>query len=206
MSNISAVILAAGTSSRMGETKQLMKLGDAYILEKVIHKCLSFPFTEIINIIGHDSEDITTNIQIHDPRFKWIVNKDFKAGMSTSFHSALLRIKKSSSFIVFLGDQPFIKESTIQSILNEGIVQMQSQQTPFVIQPSYQGRRSHPIFFGFHQEIDFSSIKDDRGARDVIKQLKTRIDIEVQDDPYLFFDIDTQADYEKAVAIAKDFH
>jgi len=205
MFDISAVILAAGTSSRMGETKQLMKLGDAYILEKVIHKCLSFPFTEIITIIGHDSEDITTKIQIHDSRFKWILNKEFKAGMSTSFHTALLHIKKSSSFMVFLGDQPFIKESTIQSIVNEGIVQMRTKKTPFVIQPCYQGRRSHPVFFGFHQKMDFSSITDDRGARDVIKQLKSRIDIEVNDDPYLFFDIDTQADYEKAAAIAKDF-
>lgn len=62
--SISAIILAAGTSSRMGKPKQILPLGNRAILEHVIQRSLAEDFSEVIVVIGHEAETIKNMITI----------------------------------------------------------------------------------------------------------------------------------------------
>jgi len=79
-----AVILAAGTSSRMGRTKQLLDWGGVPLLQAVIRKVLVHPFSEVIAVIGYRAAEIQRAIRIDDGRFRWVVNGRYSSGQSSS--------------------------------------------------------------------------------------------------------------------------
>jgi molybdenum cofactor cytidylyltransferase len=59
---IGAVILAAGMSSRMGETKQLMRLGENTLLKQVVEIVRSCRVDEIVLVLGHQAETIKNGL------------------------------------------------------------------------------------------------------------------------------------------------
>ena len=82
--DVFAVILAAGTSSRMGRPKQLLDWGGVPLLEAVIRKVLNHPFSEVIAVTGYRGEEIQRVIPIDEDRFRWVMNDRYSAGQSTS--------------------------------------------------------------------------------------------------------------------------
>lgn len=146
---ISAVILAAGSSKRMGGKKQLIRLDQEFLLEHVIKKCLKQPFQNIIVIIGDHAETIQQTIKFNDNRFKWIVNQDYEKGISSSLKTANHYLSGSGdSIMVFLGDMPFIKDKTISGVFNRGNDLLSHQDmNSFIITPTYNSKMGHPVFF-----------------------------------------------------------
>ncbi|WP_044894384.1 nucleotidyltransferase family protein [Bacillus alveayuensis] len=195
-----ALILGAGTSSRMGQTKQLLKYKESYLLEYVIRRILSFNFSRVFTVVGYEAEKIQHLIQIDDSRFQWVVNLDYRKGQSSSLLKGIRSIGKSqSSVMVFLGDQPLISKNTISLILHKGIDQYAlTPNQPFVIQPSYQGTPGHPVFFGNLHMIDFTQLKGDRGAKKIIRNMDVWNLIPVQDQGILL-DIDTPEAYKRVI-------
>jgi molybdenum cofactor cytidylyltransferase len=119
--SICAVILAAGTSSRMGQPKQLLELKGRLLLEHVIQTASAANFSEIITVIGCEADKIQKSILIEDSRFRWVFNEDYLSGQGSSLKAGILNAEDHhSGIMVFLGDLPFIKESTIQSIYQSG--------------------------------------------------------------------------------------
>jgi len=57
---VSAILLAAGRSSRMGKLKQLMPLGESTILEQTLDNLLGSKVAEVIVVLGHKAEEVTT--------------------------------------------------------------------------------------------------------------------------------------------------
>ncbi|MFB4162299.1 NTP transferase domain-containing protein [Alteribacillus sp. JSM 102045] len=197
--NVIALILGAGTSSRMGRTKQLLEYKGYFLLEYVIRRTLSFKFTRVINVVGHEAEKIQSLIQIDDTRFQWVVNPNYQKGQSSSLLKGIKMIGNSEpSVMVFLGDQPLISENTIQLVFQRGIEQYSvTPNQPFVMQPTYQGFPGHPVFFGNIHMINFTGLKGDQGAKKIIRNLKIWSKTPV-DDPGILFDIDTPEEYEQA--------
>src|SRR5690625_1268283 len=115
MTSISALILAAGTASRMGCTKQLLDLGGAPLLQQVMQNVTPFPFEEIFTVLGHDAEQVENNVVIKDARCRWIVNPSYIKGQSHSLKIGMAAIQ-TAHVMVFLGDQPFITNTTIFKI------------------------------------------------------------------------------------------
>lgn len=195
---ISALILAAGMSTRMGRPKQLLELDGSRLLEKVIRQVLAEDFSEIFAVIGHEAEQIQRCISIDDRRFRWVVNSDYRSGQSTSLKRGMEKIgNEYSAIMVFLGDTPFISEKTVQLIFQHGLHLLNELQEPFVVQPSFQGILGHPVFFGNVQMELFKELKGDQGAKLIMENFVHRKHI-VLDDPGVLSDIDTPEDYEQA--------
>jgi molybdenum cofactor cytidylyltransferase len=196
---VCAVILAAGTSNRMGKPKQLLPLNKKPLIEHSIRKCLALPFQKVIAVIGHHADEIKKSVSISDHRFEWVVNQDYEKGQSSSFHKAIREMKKPSpSFMVFLGDQPFISAETNKRVYELGLEQLNVTRESFVIQPFYNEVPGHPVFFGNSHQEDLSQLKGDIGAKKLIARSNQSIQLDI-DDPFLVFDIDTPSDYAKAI-------
>lgn len=194
---VCALVLAAGISTRMGTTKQLLKLNGEYLLESVINLALLEEFSKVYAIIGHEAKKIQQSIAISDKRFQWVVNNNYRQGMSSSLKLGIKETSKHCSHvIIFLGDLPFISSNTVQTIYKEGVILLDKEQDSFVLQPSYLNRPGHPVFFGNLHLKTFEGITGDQGAKSIMNTMNRRI-LNVND-PGILFDIDTLEAYEEA--------
>lgn len=198
---IDAVILAAGSSSRMGRPKQLLPLSGMFLLEHVIHQVADFPFARIFTVIGHRADLIQEKIHIADDRFQWLINRDYQAGQGTSLALGLRQVTSTHpAAMVFLADTPFLREETVRTIIECGQEQLQQAPDPFMVQPYFGDTPGHPVFFG-HLENGLESVgPGDRIGQRLGEQIR-RVPVQV-DDPGICFDIDTPEAYERAVKIA----
>jgi molybdenum cofactor cytidylyltransferase len=200
-SAISAIILAAGTSSRMGKMKQILALGDQTILEHVIHRTLVEDFSEVIVVVGHEAKAIRNAISIDNQRFRWVENEAYLSGQSTSLKLGIESLQEQqSNIMVFLGDLPFISAETIRLIYKTGMDKMKETDEAYTIRPTYKGISGHPVFFGNRNRDLFTQLHGDKGAKLIMDKIPNHIRLEVEDRGVLF-DVDTPEDYAEAKRI-----
>jgi molybdenum cofactor cytidylyltransferase len=192
---ITAIVLAAGASTRMGDFKPLLPLDDGTpMLEAVLTKVVSFPFLEVIAVVGHKEQEIREAIQIQDPRFTWVSNPNYKEGLSSSIKLAIHQHdKQAQGIMVFLGDQPLLKESTIDTILLN-VINMLTDQSKWIIQPAFDGKPGHPVFISATMVPYLHNISGDQGAKPIFHRADKHIIIPI-DDQGVILDIDTKQDY-----------
>ena len=133
MKHISAIILAAGKSTRMGQQKMLMPWGSATVLEKVIQTVQA---AEIEDIILVASPQIASKFQ--DKYLQVVLNAEDE--MLKSIQLGLQAQKESAeATLICLGDQPQMEEGSMRSVC-EAFQKSGAK----LIAPSYQMRRGHP--------------------------------------------------------------
>ena len=82
---ISAILLAAGESKRMGQPKQLMPLGQSTIVEQAIDNLIKSRVSETIVVLGYRAEDVLKTIAAKP--VKIVANPNYQQGMSTSIRT-----------------------------------------------------------------------------------------------------------------------
>lgn len=184
---ITAIILAAGTSTRLGTPKQLLKFQDRPMIRWITQNVLKSDVDEVIVVLGHQVEKISKVLE--DLPIKAIYNPDFHQGQSTSVKLGVNSCSKGSSFLFILGDQPFVKVDTINLLIKE------FQQHGGIIVPYYQGRRGNPVIIDEKFTSEFSTLSGDIGARKIILQHpESIVGVNITDEG-IIFDIDTWEDY-----------
>lgn len=196
--NTCAIILAAGTSSRMGVLKQLLPLDNRPILAHVIDKALAGNFSAVYTVTGYESERVRSEINILDERHHWIINDDYLDGQSTSLKKVLQYIHPDyDNAMIFLGDMPFIKSETMALIHSEGAHLYLQHNEPFMIRPQYDKKIGHPVFIGNINVELIEQLEGDSGFRSLKNVFKIKRFIDM-DDEGSNYDIDTKEQYEAA--------
>jgi molybdenum cofactor cytidylyltransferase len=141
--NISAVLLAAGLSSRMGQPKLLLPWGRTTVLGQVVSKFAAAGMEEIIIVTGGAREQIEGLVAelVNNYPVRTVYNPAYARGeMLSSIQAGLAALdSQTTAALIGLGDQPQVRESTVRRICTS-FVQTRS---PLVI-PSFQNRRGHP--------------------------------------------------------------
>lgn len=203
-SGICAIILAAGLSKRMGQPKQLMTLDGTYLIEKVIRNVIIENFDTIVVVIGHQSDEIKKLISLKDPRLVWVENKNYLSGQSSSLREGLkVAIENHSAAMVFLGDVPFIKSSTVKRVWQTGIEIQENVSHSFLLQPTYQKIPGHPVFIGRISTQILDHFEGDKSLKWLKKAIKYHQTLPI-DDRGIVFDIDTPAAYTSALKFIKE--
>ncbi|WP_153731528.1 nucleotidyltransferase family protein [Sporosarcina obsidiansis] len=204
--SICAIILAAGTSSRMGKPKQLLPLGEQSLLERTIHRLVDEDFSEVIAVIGHEAKAIKEKISIKNERFRWIENEAYLTGQSSSLKTGIVSLKEHHSHaMVFLGDLPFISDETIRLIYQTGVDRLKEYGESFVIRPTYKEVPGHPVFFGNINRHHFAQLQGDTGGKSIMKRIPHHILLEVEDEGILM-DVDSPEDYVEAKRRWRGYH
>ena len=186
---ISAIILAAGESKRMGEPKQLMPFGQSTILEKAIDNLLSSAVNEIIVVLGYKAEEVLKTIATKP--VKIAINPDYKQGMSTSIIAGLSLIARQAQAVMLaLGDQPLVDSQTINQLIEEFYNHDKG-----IVVPTYHGKRGHPVIFAIKYKQKLLELTGDIGGREVIKDHPDDILEVAVDSESVISDIDTINDY-----------
>jgi CTP:molybdopterin cytidylyltransferase MocA len=111
---IGAVILAAGLSSRMGEFKPLVQLGDKTMLAHGVGVFRRCGIKSILVVTGHRSEEVQAEARRLGVR--WCHNADFARGMFSSIQAAVKRLPKLDGFFLLPVDIPLVRPVTVASL------------------------------------------------------------------------------------------
>ncbi len=187
---ISAILMAAGESKRMGKPKQLMPFGRSTILEQTIDNLLSSKITEIIVVVGYKAEEMIKTIASRP--VKIALNPMYQLGMSTSIVTGLNLINaKTQAVMLALADQPLVDSKTINQLLAEFFNHNKG-----IAVPAYQGKRGHPVIFSIKYKKELLGLTGDIGGKRVINQHPDDI-LEVSvDSESINIDIDNINDYQ----------
>ncbi|MCK8827291.1 molybdenum cofactor cytidylyltransferase [Natroniella acetigena] len=192
---ISAVVLAAGMSTRMGRSKQLLSIGEKTMIEVVIDKLLEVEIEEIIVVVGYQADKIKDLLVDRD--IQVIYNSEYKLGQSTSLIKALEAInQKHTGILCMLGDQPLIDLSTLNCLINKF-----KEGEELIIFPKYNDQRGNPVIFSTKLKKEMLRVSGDQGARSLIIKYREQSKAIEVDDQGVIFDIDTESDYQKLLEI-----
>jgi len=190
---ISVIILGAGRSERMGQTKQTMPFGTATILEKTINNYIGSEAGKIIVVLGHQALKIKKIIG--DKSVDIVINPDYGQGMSTSLIAGVKNInERTGAVMIALGDQPLIESKTINQLIRE-----YERHEKGIVVPVYRGKRGHPIIIAVKYKAELLSLHGDTGAREIIERHPSDVlEVPVATDA-ICIDIDTLESYRSAV-------
>ena len=187
---VSGIVLAAGTSSRLGRPKQLLELAGKPVLQHVLETLRSSPVDEIVVVLGHRAEEIGAAVVPDVTRTRVAINPDFHAGQSTSLRAGLSATSdRSEAAVILLGDQPGISREAIRAVVEAWM----GGRGP-VVQASYGGTPAHPVLFDRSVWPDLEQAVGDEGARSILASNPGWRSL-VEIDAPLPLDIDTEADY-----------
>ena len=197
---IAAVVLAAGESRRMGTPKQLLPLGPRRVIEWVLAALVKAGLDEIIVVTGYRRGEVEAALTPHPVRC--IYNPDYAAGEMLSSIQAGLRAlgPQAEAALVVLGDQPQLQATVVQAILQA----YRAGGGERIYIPTYEGRRGHPICLPRPFWEGVLALPWTASLRDLLRQHGADI-VEVPvPTPSILRDLDTPADYEREVRLARE--
>lgn len=188
---ITAVVLAAGLSKRMGQPKMLLPWGKKKVIQQVVETLSESGINEIIVVAGGLYSEIREALK--EDQVAVVVNPLYANGeMTSSLQAGLSHLSEGpTDVMVVLGDQPFLKKRTIELLLEAS----QASEKPIVM-PSFENRRGHPwiIKNGFWKEVQ--NLKVPETLRDFFRQHENGIEYVLVEDHGIAQDMDTPEDYE----------
>jgi molybdenum cofactor cytidylyltransferase len=192
---ISAILLAAGESNRMGQPKQLMPFDQSTIVERTIDNLLNSAVSETIVVLGYREQDVRKTIA--DQPVKIAINPDYQQGMSASVIAGLKQVdKRAQAVLIALGDQPFVDSQTINTLVEAFIANNRG-----IIIPVYQGRRGNPVIFAIKYKDELWNLKGDIGGREIINHHPDDVlEVAVNCEGVLL-DIDTAENYTSMIKL-----
>ena len=187
---ISGVVLAAGTSSRLGRPKQLLELEGRPLLQHVVEAAAASGLDEVIVVLGYESERIASALTL-PPGTRVVVNRDYEAGQSTSLRAGLGSVDpEAKAAAILLGDQPRVTPPAISKVLDAFRA---SEAT--IVRALWQGTPGHPVVLARSEWDSIKNLKGDTGARDLVAT-SARVEVVEMGEPPLE-DVDTREQYER---------
>ena len=175
---ISAILLAAGQSKRMnGENKLIKEIDDIPIIKHALNNILGSSVNEIIIVLGHEKEIIKNIIQ-KNKKIKFVYNKNYKNGISSSIQTGLRIIsKKMEAFFICLGDMPDVNQNIYNKMIKTKLNYNKKLKSNFkkeIFIPTYEKKNGNPVLFTKHMKEKIMQISGDDGAKELIEIYKSK--------------------------------
>lgn len=194
-SRFGAVILAAGMSSRMGEAKQLLRLGENTLLGQVLENVRSSGVKDIVLVLGHEAEKIRERISIEN--LSVVINESYQQGMGTSLRAGLAALPAGvDAALIVLADQPFIRPKTLALLMDQ-----YRRSSAQIVIPTYKGFRGNPVLLDRSVFSEVMALTGDIGCRAIFGNHLEGIVKQPVEDIGILLDLDSKEDLE----IMRDF-
>jgi molybdenum cofactor cytidylyltransferase len=110
------VVLAAGTSSRLGANKLLLRLDSEPLVRRVARQAAEAGLSPVIVVLGHEAERVAD--ALGGVAVEAVVNLEYRAGMHGSMQTGIARVPHDcAAAVVLLGDMPLVTAAMIQSLV-----------------------------------------------------------------------------------------
>ena len=192
---ISAVILAAGESRRMGkQNKLLLSVGGESLLVKLVKSVCTSDVGQVLVVIGHEADKI--RLELKDLPLSFVYNPNFSEGMTTSIKSGVKEVSPDcDGLLICLADMPFIKTSDINKLIH-AYVQNRIKEKRLIVVPVFKGQQGNPVLFSSEFRNDILEHKKGSGCRGVIMNYPESVKEIEMDNDNMLLDVDTLEDYQ----------
>jgi len=193
---ISGIVLAAGASTRMGQAKASLPLGQMgeTVLSRVVGTLVKGGVPEIVVVAGAHIDAVRAAMPRQETRARVIENMGWQRGQLSSLVTGLDAIDTPliEAALVMLVDVPLVHASTVAAVIEA----WRRTRAP-IVRPAEGERHGHPVIFDRSVFADLRSADVNTGAKAVFALHRDRIvNVEVNDSG-AFEDIDTPEDYER---------
>ena len=185
---ITLIVLAAGGSSRLGNPKQLARIGGASLIRRAVQTALDSGLGPVIVVVGAAADAVSA--EIRELAVRVVENRDWAEGMSTSIRTGVRAAGLESSVLLILVDQPGVTAGHLRALasaLRPPSVTIVGTECGVVVPPA--------LFDARHRDA-LCALAGDRGAKAVIEANATSMTTVRLDGARL--DIDTPEDLHRA--------
>ncbi len=158
--SIAAVVLAAGASTRLGEPKQLVRLGGESLLERAVRVAREAGCSPVVVVLGASAGMIRSTCDLGDARV--VVNEDWASGMGSSVAVGVSGLQGVDGCVVMTCDMPAVTASHLRSLMA----------ADEVTASAYAGRRGVPAYFPASAFAALRELRGDAGARELLKEAR----------------------------------
>jgi molybdenum cofactor cytidylyltransferase len=193
MSKTGIIILAAGSSSRMGEPKQLMKFKSKTFLQHIIEESKEANLNPVICVTGYQSDQISKAIAGMNVII--VNNEQWSEGMGTGISAGIKEALQSDldSVILAVSDQPFVSSGLFAKMLT-----LKDKSGKKIVASSYAGTLGTPVLFDKEYFNQLICLHGNQGAKNIVHMnMSDVVTVKFEKGS---IDIDTKEDYEKLIS------
>jgi molybdenum cofactor cytidylyltransferase len=172
-SNSAIIILAAGSSSRMGQSKQLLEIGNTSLLRKTALTALACGIKNNYVVLGANADAHKTTIT--DLPAEIVINDEWTRGMGSSLKKGLNAA--ASAFpglvgvLILVCDQPALTSQHLSNILKKCAEGQKG-----IIASNYKGTIGVPAFFTKQFFEKLNALDDQHGAKKIIEKYPNEVE------------------------------
>ena len=192
--NIGVIVLAAGSSSRLGKPKQLLSYQHKTLLDHTIDVAKNIAVDNLVVILGGNYEVIKENL--NSSKVNTVYNPSWEIGISSSIRMGLLTLMESNKLldgvILTVCDQPFLNSKLLTTMIEKAETTGKS-----IIASAYAETLGVPMLFSNIHFNDLITLDGKEGAKTLIKKYKDQVAFVPFEKGEI--DIDTASDYDKLI-------
>lgn len=185
MSELQAVILAAGSSRRFPVNKLLRPLSDQRCLLDIGYDLAGELTPQRLLVISPD-EQLRQHCRSHG--YNFLINSQAHTGMASSISAGVSATAQAGGWAIMLADMPCLRSETLKQLATNW-------SSHEITVPMYRQQNGHPVIFSHFYFKALCALQGDQGARGLLRNNAAVFEMDC-DDPGITFDIDTQAQWE----------
>jgi molybdenum cofactor cytidylyltransferase len=190
---VSAILLAAGLSSRMGRVNKLaLPVDGEPLLRRTARTLCAAGLNEVLVVLGHGAphaEQMLAGLPVRTLR-----NPDYRVGQMSSVHQGLAALGgPCAGVMVCLADQPLLTTADIRRIAGAFVTECPRP----VLVPIWRGRRGNPIVMGWEQRDAILAGGRNLGCKRLIEKHPALVWPLPMDNDHCVFDLDSPEDYQR---------
>lgn len=189
MKSICILVLAAGESSRMGQSKQLLKVDEETLLHRAVKTALDAEVDSVLVVLGFDHEK--HRLALQDQPVEYVVNPHWQNGIGSSIKTGFTRLLQrkplAEGVVIMVCDQPLLTTSHLIQLIS--VFQKEKKD---LVTSTYDGIEGTPALFGRTLFANIYELADNEGAKKIISQSKSKSLVEFKNGS---IDLDTPEEY-----------
>ncbi len=194
MDSVATILLAAGSSRRMGkENKLLLPYQGRPMIQHQVEEIQKSRVMDFTVVLGHDAEKVSA---VLSSQIKTVFNKNHLTGMTSSIQRGIESVeKKVLGYMICLSDMPWVTAKDYDEILLFFLKNI-DKYPRLIVQPVYQQHRGHPVIFSNYYRKELLEHTAPDGCREIIRKHKKEVRQLDMEQPNILKDIDTPEDYQ----------
>jgi molybdenum cofactor cytidylyltransferase len=140
---VAGVVLAGGSSTRMGRNKLLFDLDGEPVVRRTVRQAVAAGLDPVITVLGYEADLVRLELDQLDPRCRIVVNADFERGINSSLKTGIAAIPAACvAAVVMLADMPLVTAEMIATLVER----YRASKAPLVIS-DYDGVNAPPMLY-----------------------------------------------------------
>jgi len=163
------ILLAAGSSSRLGELKQLVRLNGETLLDRAVRAASAAGCAPIVIVLGAGADEIFHHCDLKTAEY--VVHPNWPEGMASSLRAGVAALRERvDAAIVMTCDQPVVDAAHLRRLIQEG---ENVAFRPGPVASFYGGRKGVPAYFPAASFALLSLLEGDEGARSLLQNARS---------------------------------